>query len=195
MCYAKIYITFFTNVKHIGLPFLPPSQIEFCPRRMIPPYITDMNDVMFSCLPWQIKTKPVFPIPVDLHRAHVLSDFLATVSNTGFFVTYDQLASSFRRCGQCNGYPLASQWGRVMCSPEPLRGRYVYASIDIPSHVLTLCEVRVFGGLWNFTLSLSSSNACQFSINRHTIRIFWNYVLIRWYPAKPALPAMLTHGR
>ena len=88
-----------------------------------------------------------FPTADDYYQAHVLSDFLVTVSDTGFSVTYDQLSNSFGRCGQYSGYPPASQWGRVTCSPEPVRGRYVYVSIDIPSHVLTLCEVRVFGGL------------------------------------------------
>ena len=74
------------------------------------------------------------------------SDFLVTVSNTAFPVTYDQL-SSFTRCGQYSGYPAASQWGRVTCSPGPVRGRYVYVSIHNSGYYLIMCEVKVFGGM------------------------------------------------
>ena len=81
------------------------------------------------------------------YGAHFLKDFLVTVSNIGFPVTYDQLSSSFTRCGQYNGYPPGGQWGRVTCSPDPVRGRYVYVSTDIPAHRLTICEVRVYAGM------------------------------------------------
>ena len=76
-----------------------------------------------------------------------LTDFLVTVSDDGFPVTFDQLSTSFPRCGQYTGYPLATHWGRVTCSPEPVRGRYVYVSTDngLP---LIMCEVRVLGGEW-----------------------------------------------
>ena len=84
-----------------------------------------------------------------------LADFLVTVSNTGFPVTYEQQSSSFTRCGQYIGYPPAGEWGRVTCSPEPVRGRYVYVSIDDPTHWLTLCEVRVFGGMYRVYYHLS----------------------------------------
>ena len=92
--------------------------------------------------------------PVDGNLAHWLSDFLVTVSNTRFPVTYDQL-SSFTRCGQYSGYPAASQWGRVTCSPGPVRGRYVYVSIDNASHYLVMCEVKVFGGMYRKISNIS----------------------------------------
>ena len=103
-------------------------------------------------LTWRHRYLPnnlYFSTTADSNRAFFLEDFLVTVSNTGFPVTYDHLSSVFTRCGQYSGYPAGSQWGRVTCSPEPIRGRYVYVSIDNPAggRSLVMCEVRVFGGM------------------------------------------------
>ena len=108
------------------------------------------NIYIYICLVINVQSRVMpyfwyYCYPVDGFHANWLTDFLVTVSNTAFPVTYDQL-SSFTRCGQFSGYPPASQWGRVTCLPEPVRGRYVYVSIDDITHCLVLCEVMVFGG-------------------------------------------------
>ena len=46
----------------------------------------------------------------------------------GFPGTYEQLFSSFIRCGQYSGYLPTGQWGCVKCSPEPVHGRYTQYS-------------------------------------------------------------------
>ena len=72
-------------------------------------------------------------------------------------VTYDQLKqTTFSTCGQHDGRVPPAEFGRVTCSPNPARGRYVYISLP-DANLLVLCEVRVFGGKFGMATLLTSA--------------------------------------
>ena len=67
-----------------------------------------------------------------------LTDFLVTVSDAAFPVTYDQLSSPFIWCGQYSRYPPVSLWGRVTCSPvrEITKSSSTFFATNISSNIV-----------------------------------------------------------
>ena len=75
-----------------------------------------------------------------------LSNFIVIVTNIAFPITSLMITiNDADRCGQYPGYPIDGTVGRVLCSPSPIRGRYVYITLPAVQHLM-LCEVEVFTG-------------------------------------------------
>ena len=85
-------------------------------------------------------------LPISASR---LDAFEVTISNHSFPVARNDMTDTalFVPCGQYSGYPAASAWGRVTCSPGPIRGRFVFISSPRKSVILTICELKVFAGM------------------------------------------------
>ena len=82
--------------------------------------------------------------------ARRLADFEVTVSNISFPVTRNDFigTSALVNCGQYPSYPAAGTWGRVTCTPGPISGRFVFISSALKHNILTLCELKVFAGMF-----------------------------------------------
>ena len=75
-----------------------------------------------------------------------LSNFIVIVTNISFPTTSTILtANATGRCGQYPGHPVEGTVGRVLCSPSPIKGRYVYITLPAVRYLM-LCEVEVFMG-------------------------------------------------
>ena len=100
----------------------------------------------FLCLMKHVSLIVSWNVSDDGHSAENFTNFSATVSNEAYPVSYDQLKqTTFSTCGQHDGRVPPALFGRVTCSPNPIRGRYVYITLPDTSP-LVLCEVRVLGG-------------------------------------------------
>ena len=111
--------------------------------------LLEVNNEIYGLLirlPPSHKTERFHCISDDGYFAEDFANFSVTVSNEAYPVTYDQLKqTTFSTCGQHDGRVPPAEFGRVTCSPNPARGRYVYISLP-DANLLVLCEVRVCGG-------------------------------------------------
>ena len=54
---------------------------------------------------------------------------------------------TFGTCGRFAGNETTNTTGHVICSPRPIRGRFVFITRQMVDSVLCLCEATVFAGM------------------------------------------------